>query len=143
MGGEKLGEPIAAAFREKFGVELLEGYGCAEMSPVIAVNTPDFEWGKYTQIGTKPGSVGHPLPGVAARIVDPVSFEPLPPNTEGLLLVKGSNRMAGYLNDPERTAWSFAMAGTLRATRARSTTKASCASPAGSPVPARGPARRC
>jgi acyl-[acyl-carrier-protein]-phospholipid O-acyltransferase/long-chain-fatty-acid--[acyl-carrier-protein] ligase len=47
------------------------------------------------------------LPGVAARIIDPVSFEPLPPNTEGLLLVKGSNRMAGYLNDPERTAAVF------------------------------------
>jgi acyl-[acyl-carrier-protein]-phospholipid O-acyltransferase/long-chain-fatty-acid--[acyl-carrier-protein] ligase len=104
VGAEKLREPIAAAFREKFGVELLEGYGCTEMAPVIAVNSPNFEWGKYTQLGTKPGTVGHPLPGVAARIVDPVTFEMLPPNTEGLLLVKGANRMAGYLNQPERTA---------------------------------------
>ena len=38
------------------------------------------------------------------RIVDPDTLEPLPPNTEGLLLVKGSNRMLGYLEQPERTA---------------------------------------
>jgi acyl-[acyl-carrier-protein]-phospholipid O-acyltransferase/long-chain-fatty-acid--[acyl-carrier-protein] ligase len=44
---------------------------------------------------------------VAARIVDPVTFEPLPPHTEGLLLVKGSNRMLGYLGQPERTAEVF------------------------------------
>jgi len=44
---------------------------------------------------------------VAARIVDPVTFEPLPANTEGLLLVNGSNRMLGYLGQPERTAEVF------------------------------------
>ncbi len=104
VGAEKLREPVAAAFREKFGLDLLEGYGCTEMSPVVAVNAPNFEAAKDTQVGNKPGTVGHPLPGVAARIVNPVSFEPLPPNTEGLLLVKGANRMAGYLGQPERTA---------------------------------------
>jgi acyl-[acyl-carrier-protein]-phospholipid O-acyltransferase/long-chain-fatty-acid--[acyl-carrier-protein] ligase len=77
------------------------------MSPVVAVNAPTFDAGRDTQTGNKPGTVGHPLPGVAARIVDPVSFEPLPPNTEGLLLVKGSNRMLGYLKQPERTAEVF------------------------------------
>jgi acyl-[acyl-carrier-protein]-phospholipid O-acyltransferase / long-chain-fatty-acid--[acyl-carrier-protein] ligase len=107
VGAEKLREPIATAFHEKFGVDLLEGYGCTEMSPVVAVNAPTFEAGKDTQVGNKPGTVGHPLPGVAARIVDPVSFEPLPPNTEGLLLVKGSNRMLGYLKQPDRTAEVF------------------------------------
>jgi acyl-[acyl-carrier-protein]-phospholipid O-acyltransferase/long-chain-fatty-acid--[acyl-carrier-protein] ligase len=107
VGAEKLRQPVADAFREKFGVELLEGYGCTEMSPVVAVNAPNFSAGKDTQTGNKPGTVGHPLPGVAARIVDPVTFAPLPPNTEGLLLVKGSNRMLGYLNQPERTAEVF------------------------------------
>jgi len=104
VGAEKLREPVAAAFREKFGTELLEGYGCTEMAPVVAVNAPNFFAEDNNQIGTKPGTVGHPLPGVAARIVDPVTYQPLPPNHEGLLLVKGANRMVGYIDQPERTA---------------------------------------
>ena len=52
-------------------------------------------------------TVGQPLPGVAAKIVDPVTFQALPPNQEGLLLVKGSNRMLGYLNQPELTREVF------------------------------------
>jgi acyl-[acyl-carrier-protein]-phospholipid O-acyltransferase/long-chain-fatty-acid--[acyl-carrier-protein] ligase len=107
VGAEKLRLPVAEAFREKFGIDLLEGYGCTEMSPVIAVNAPNFSAGKDSQTGNKPGSVGHPLPGVAVRIVDPVTFEALPPNTEGLLLVKGSNRMLGYWKQAERTSEVF------------------------------------
>lgn len=104
VGAEKLRPQIARAFEDKFGAPLLEGYGLTEMAPVVAVNSPTFEAGKDTQLGSKPGTVGLPLPGVAARIVDPVTLEPLPPDTEGLLLVKGANRMAGYLNQPDRTA---------------------------------------
>jgi acyl-[acyl-carrier-protein]-phospholipid O-acyltransferase/long-chain-fatty-acid--[acyl-carrier-protein] ligase len=104
VGAEKLRHPVAAAFREKFGLDLLEGYGCTEMSPVVAVNAPGYEAGPDSQPAAKAGTVGHPLPGVAARIVDPVTFAPLPPDTEGLLLVKGSNRMLGYLHQPARTA---------------------------------------
>jgi acyl-[acyl-carrier-protein]-phospholipid O-acyltransferase/long-chain-fatty-acid--[acyl-carrier-protein] ligase len=107
VGAEKLREPLAEAFREKFGVELLEGYGCTEMAPVVAVSAPNFVAGKNTQLGNKPGTVGQPLPGVAARVVDPSTFAPLPCNREGLLLVKGSNRMIGYLGEPERTAEVF------------------------------------
>ena len=104
VGAEKLRESVAGAFREKFGVELLEGYGCTEMAPVVAVNAPNFEAGRDTQIGNKPGTVGHPLPGIAARIVDPATRAPLASNQEGLLMVRGSNRMVGYLGQPERTA---------------------------------------
>ena len=43
VGAEKLRQPVADAFREKFGVDLLEGYGCTEMSPVVAVNVPNFD----------------------------------------------------------------------------------------------------
>jgi acyl-[acyl-carrier-protein]-phospholipid O-acyltransferase/long-chain-fatty-acid--[acyl-carrier-protein] ligase len=104
VGAEKLRGSVAKAFAEAFGRELLEGYGATEMSPAVAVNRPDFHAGNDTQIGNKPGTVGHPLPGVAVRVVNPLSFEPLPPNHEGLLLVKGPNRMLGYLGQPERTA---------------------------------------
>src|SRR5579863_9242411 len=103
VGAEKLRESIASAFHEKFGLELLEGYGCTEMSPVVAVNGPNFEAGRDTQFGNKPGTVGHPLPGIAVKIVNPASMEPLPPDAEGLVLVKGPNRMLGYINQPERT----------------------------------------
>jgi acyl-[acyl-carrier-protein]-phospholipid O-acyltransferase/long-chain-fatty-acid--[acyl-carrier-protein] ligase len=104
VGAEKLREPVAAAFREAFGLELLEGYGCTEMAPVVAVNTPDFQAGRDTQIGTKAGTVGRPLPGVALKIVDPATLEPLPPGVEGLLFAKGPNTMLGYLGRPDLTA---------------------------------------
>src|SRR6185295_3568810 len=104
VGAEKLREPIAAAFKEKFGVDLLEGYGCTEMAPVVAVNVPDVEDGPERQRGTRAGSVGHPLPGVAVKVVDPETGEGPLFGREGLLLVKGPNRMLGYLRDPNRTA---------------------------------------
>jgi acyl-[acyl-carrier-protein]-phospholipid O-acyltransferase/long-chain-fatty-acid--[acyl-carrier-protein] ligase len=100
VGAEKLRESIAKQFEEAFGVELLEGYGCTEMSPVVAVNVPNFEAGRDTQVGNKFGTVGHPLPGVAAKIVDPETMEPRGANQEGLLLVKGANRMMGYVGAP-------------------------------------------
>ena len=104
VGAEKLREQTAREFQEKFGLGLLEGYGCTEMAPVVSVNAPDFHEGGETQMGSKPGTVGHPLPGVAVKVVDPQTGATLPPNTEGLLLVKGSNRMLGYLNNAELTS---------------------------------------
>ena len=104
VGAEKLREPVARAFRETFGVEPREGYGSTEMAPVVAVNTPDFDGGRYSQTGTRAGTVGHPLPGVAVKIVDAETFAPLGADREGLLLVKGPNRMLGYLGRPDLTA---------------------------------------
>ena len=46
--------------------------------------------GKDSQTGNKPGTVGLPLPGIAVKIVDPATMEPLAANTEGLVLVAGS-----------------------------------------------------
>ncbi|MEE9172987.1 MAG: acyl-[ACP]--phospholipid O-acyltransferase [candidate division NC10 bacterium] len=103
-GAEKLREPIANAFKEKYGLDLLEGYGCTELAPVVSLNIPDFEEGVYRQTGRKPGTVGHPIPGVAVKVVDPESGEPLPHGEEGMLLVKGPSRMLGYLGQPEKTA---------------------------------------
>lgn len=102
-GAEKLRDSVAQAFEQRFGVLPLEGYGCTELSPVAAVNIPDISWPGVRQKGGKQGSIGHPLPGVTLRIVDPDSGEPLPPGSPGLLLVRGPNVMKGYLGDPERT----------------------------------------
>jgi acyl-[acyl-carrier-protein]-phospholipid O-acyltransferase/long-chain-fatty-acid--[acyl-carrier-protein] ligase len=108
VGAEKLRESVRKEFEETFDIDLLQGYGMTEMAPVVAVNTPDYRVGKENQIGTKHDTVGLPIPGVAVRIVDPETNEPLPPGQEGMLLVKGPNRMLGYLNDPQRTAQVFA-----------------------------------
>jgi acyl-[acyl-carrier-protein]-phospholipid O-acyltransferase/long-chain-fatty-acid--[acyl-carrier-protein] ligase len=102
-GAEKLREQIAKGFQEKFGLTILEGYGCTELSPVVAVNTPDVIDGDEKQIGHKPGTVGHPIPGVVAKIVHPDTEQPLAPGQEGLLLIKGPNVMLGYLNQPQLT----------------------------------------
>ena len=103
-GAEKLRPALAQAFKEKYGLDLLEGYGCTEMAPVVSVNVPDVEHGRYHQTGYKPGTVGHPLPGIGAKIVDPETRVPLPSGQEGLLLVQGPNRMLGYIGQPEKTA---------------------------------------
>ena len=104
VGAERLREPVALAFRARFGIDLLEGYGCTEMAPVVAVNVPDIEDGREHQRGTRLGSVGHPLPGIAVKIVHPVTGEGPLFDQEGLLLVKGPNRMLGYLGEPDKTA---------------------------------------
>lgn len=102
-GAEKLRPELAAAFEEKFGVPILEGYGCTELSPAVAMNVPDIMDGEVIEVGRKVGKVGRPLPGLSVRIVDPESFRPLAPNEAGLMLVRGPNVMKGYLDDPERT----------------------------------------
>jgi acyl-[acyl-carrier-protein]-phospholipid O-acyltransferase/long-chain-fatty-acid--[acyl-carrier-protein] ligase len=103
VGAEKLREPLAVAFKEKFGLELLEGYGCTEMAPVVSVNIPDVTDGQTHQVGTKRGSVGHPLPGVVTKVVDPDTGEGPLFGTQGLLLMKGPNLMLGYLGQPDKT----------------------------------------
>jgi len=104
VGAEKLRPQLAQAFQQAFGIGLLEGYGCTEMAPVVSANRPDVVLEGRTQVGTKPGSVGHPIPGVAAKVVNQHTGEGPLLNQEGLLLVKGPNLMSGYLHQPARTA---------------------------------------
>ena len=104
VGSEKLQQSLAERFKEKYHLDLLEGYGCTEMAPIVSVNLPDVADGGVRQTGLKMGTVGHPIPGVVAKVVDLETGEPLPSNTEGMLLVKGPNRMMGYLGQPEKTA---------------------------------------
>jgi acyl-[acyl-carrier-protein]-phospholipid O-acyltransferase/long-chain-fatty-acid--[acyl-carrier-protein] ligase len=105
-GAEKLRTELSAAFRSKFGVTPFEGYGATELSPIVSVGCHDehTEHADVLHIGYKPGTVGHPIPGVAAKVVDPDNGAMLPYGTPGLLLIKGPNVMRGYLNRSDLTA---------------------------------------
>ena len=103
VGAEKMKPELGDAFREKFQIELLQGYGCTELSPVVSVENPGYSGDDQTQVGAKRGTVGHPIPGVAVRIVNPDTFETLGCQQEGMLLVKGPSVMVGYLGEPEKT----------------------------------------
>jgi acyl-[acyl-carrier-protein]-phospholipid O-acyltransferase/long-chain-fatty-acid--[acyl-carrier-protein] ligase len=107
VAAEKLSERLASAFEEQFGIRPLEGYGCTECAPVVALNTQDFRAAGFYQVGAKRGKIGHPLPGLSVRIVDaenPWGGKSLPAGQSGLLLVHGPNVMRGYLGLPEKTA---------------------------------------
>ncbi|MBU5635212.1 acyl-[ACP]--phospholipid O-acyltransferase [Geomonas sp. Red69] len=103
-GAEKLKSKVADSFEEKFGVRPMEGYGATELSPVISLSLPDVEIDGVRQQGAKEGSVGHPIPGVAIRVVDPESGAVLSPGQSGMIEVKGPNVMVGYLGKEEQTA---------------------------------------
>jgi acyl-[acyl-carrier-protein]-phospholipid O-acyltransferase/long-chain-fatty-acid--[acyl-carrier-protein] ligase len=102
-GAEKLPPPLIEEFQAKFGVTPREGYGCTELSPVVSVNIPDETVNGVTQVGTRVGTIGHPLPGVACRVVDPESDQPKALGEDGLLLVTGPNVMKGYLGRDDLT----------------------------------------
>ncbi|MFC1461545.1 acyl-[ACP]--phospholipid O-acyltransferase [Verrucomicrobiota bacterium] len=102
-GAEKLTKRVADSFEKKCGIRPLEGYGATELSPAAAMNVPDTAIDRVSQTGTKQGSIGHPLPGVAMRIVDIETSEPVQADEPGLLMVKGANVMLGYLDMPEET----------------------------------------
>ena len=67
VGAEKLQERVALAFEDIFGIRPLEGYGCTECSPVVAVNGPDFRAPGYRQVASKRGRIGHPLQFLGCR----------------------------------------------------------------------------
>jgi len=103
VGAEKMKPELARAFGEKFGVPMFEGYGCTELSPVVSVGVANYVAPDQTQPGYKLGAVGHPIPGVAARVVNPDTLEDLGWNKEGMLLIQGPGVMQGYLSEPEKT----------------------------------------
>ncbi|MCR4941589.1 MAG: MFS transporter [Campylobacter sp.] len=104
-GAEKLRSDVKNDFRLKFGIEILEGYGMTETTPVVSVNTPNMlEPDNLKElVFTKEGSVGMPLVGTIVKIVDQDSFEELPTGERGLILVGGHQVMRGYYKDEEKT----------------------------------------
>lgn len=110
-GAEKIREDVRNLYRSKFKLEIFEGFGCTETTPVASVNTRDVLLRDYKTVivGNKPGTVGVPMPGSQFRVVDPDTMEELPLGEDGLLLVGGAQIMRGYLNDPERTEKAIAV----------------------------------
>jgi acyl-[acyl-carrier-protein]-phospholipid O-acyltransferase/long-chain-fatty-acid--[acyl-carrier-protein] ligase len=103
-GAEKLPGDLSDAFEHRFGVRPIEGYGCTELSPVVSVNIPASRSPTGDATGAREGTVGRPLPGIQAKVVDPDTREPVPQGKAGMLLIRGPNVMKGYLNKPDLTA---------------------------------------
>ena len=105
-GAEKLPVELYAAFFGKCGIEVIQGYGLTETSPVASVNLPDPAPAARTAGlagGNRPGSVGRLLPGLTARITDPQTGRELPPTATGMLCLRGPNVFSGYLCDEAGT----------------------------------------
>ncbi len=94
-GGAAMPADFIPSFEQRFGVRIMEGYGLTEASPVSSFSRLDMP--------QKPGSIGIPIPGVAAKIVDDEDRE-LPRETVGELILKGENVMKGYYKEEEATA---------------------------------------
>ena len=103
-GAEKMPIELAAAFEKKFGVRPIEGYGATEVSPVVSANIPPSRAIGSARQGVKEGSVGPPLPGIKAKVIDLDTGEDLGVGKSGMLLISGPNVMKGYLHRPELTA---------------------------------------
>jgi acyl-[acyl-carrier-protein]-phospholipid O-acyltransferase/long-chain-fatty-acid--[acyl-carrier-protein] ligase len=82
-GAERVRDETRTFFRRKYGMEILEGYGVTEASPVVAANQIE---------ANHPGTVGRLMQGMEAKL-DPVEGIP----NAGLLKVKGPNVMLGYI----------------------------------------------
>ncbi len=103
-GAAKLDSQVQRAISDRFGVDIVEGYGLTEASPVVTSGTG---------LDAPEGSIGVPLPGVHVRLVDADGHDSLVGDA-GELWVKGTNVFAGYWNDPEATSAALTPDGWLR-----------------------------
>ncbi|MFB4301885.1 long-chain fatty acid--CoA ligase [Actinomadura sp. NTSP31] len=94
-GGAALPMEVIKGVREKFGMNVLEGYGLSETSPVCSFNRPDRP--------TRPGSIGLPVWGVEMKLVDD-EWKDVEGEGPGEIAVRGHNVMKGYYDRPEATA---------------------------------------
>ena len=91
--GEALPADIFLRWKDRFGVEIIDGIGTTECLHMFISNRPG---------AVKPGSSGQPVPGYEAAIVDERGA-PVAPGEIGNLRIKGDSIMACYWNQPEKT----------------------------------------
>ena len=96
-GAAPLDENLTRACMERLNLKIRQGYGMTETSPVTHSSPAN-------PADVKHGSVGVAAPNTECKIIDLETGEPLPPNKEGELCVRGPQIMKGYLNRPEATA---------------------------------------
>jgi acyl-[acyl-carrier-protein]-phospholipid O-acyltransferase / long-chain-fatty-acid--[acyl-carrier-protein] ligase len=104
VGAERMPQDLADQCERKLGIRPREGYGATELSPVVSINLADVEADAIRHAGSKPCSVGQPLPGMAVKVTDPDTGQVLAPGRRGLLWVKGPNVTVGYLGAPDLTS---------------------------------------
>jgi acyl-CoA synthetase (AMP-forming)/AMP-acid ligase II len=95
-GAAPLGGDLARACAARLGCRIRQGYGLTELgggTHIAPEDGPD-----------RPDSIGPPLPGVDARVIDPDTGQNVQPGQPGELLVRAPGAMLGYLDDPEATA---------------------------------------
>jgi len=98
-GGAAIPVAVINKVKDVFGVDILEGYGLSETSPVATFNQEVY--------GRKAGSIGCSVWGVDVSIANADlegEIELLPDNTNGEIVIRGHNIFDGYLNKPEATA---------------------------------------
>jgi benzoate-CoA ligase len=95
--GETLPRHVFHRWRERFGVEILDGIGSTEILHIFISNRPG---------QAKAGSTGQIVPGFAAKIVDDAGVE-LPAGQVGTLMIKSDSTAAGYWNQHEATRRTF------------------------------------
>ena len=105
-GAEKTPTGFKEKWEKHFGCLYLEGYGVTETTPGVSCNLP-IPPTDSTGTGMRDGSVGLLFPGMAARIVNPDTGEPMSPFETGILQLRGPNVFPGYLDDPEKTEAAF------------------------------------
>ncbi len=98
-GGAAMPIDVMRSFDERYGVQILEGYGLSETSPVATFNVL---WKPR-----KPGSIGEPIFGVEVKIFDTEDRE-VPVGESGEVVIRGYNIMKGYYRRPEATQKAFA-----------------------------------
>ena len=105
-GAEKLSPELYRDFKRAFHLDIQEGYGLTETSPVANVTQPDpptMAAGADRQIGAKTGTVGRLMPGMTARIIDPDTGADLPLSSTGIVCLRGANVFDGYLSNQAAT----------------------------------------
>jgi benzoate-CoA ligase family protein len=95
--GEALPAEIFRRWRERFGLEIVDGIGSTEMLHIYISNRPG---------ACRPGTSGTEVPGYTAQIVDE-NGSVLPPGSVGTLMVNGDSAAAGYWKQHEKTKETF------------------------------------